>query len=94
MKAEPRLSTRLFSLLNRNINLLWWSAAVGGELERQGVERIYHHCESASAHKGVVVNMRNKVGVGFLRQITVIGFGSFPRSVMDRYAEKRPLGTA
>lgn len=60
-------------------------------MELAGVERIYRYNASAFAHRGVTVNMRNKMGVGFLRQITVIGFGSFPRSVMDRYAGENGL---
>lgn len=57
----------------------------------EGVERIYHYTERVFAHRGVRVNMRNEEGVGFLRQITVIRFGSFPRSVMDRYARENGL---
>lgn len=56
------------------------------------VKRIYHHTtESVFAHRGVTVNTWNKEGVGFLRQITVIRFGSFPRSVTDRYAAENGL---
>lgn len=62
------------------------SVAAGGGMELQGVERIYHCAKSVFAHRGVTVNMQNTVGVGFLRQITVIRFGSFPRSLMERYA--------
>ncbi|KAG7243026.1 hypothetical protein INR49_016792 [Caranx melampygus] len=62
------------------MNLSPCSMAVGGGMELQGVERIYHYAKSVFAHRGVTVNMQNTVGVGFLRQITVIRFGSFPSS--------------
>lgn len=92
--SDPPAGSFLLFLLNIFMNLLPQSVAAGGGLVSEGVERIYHcAAESAFAHRGVTVNMWNKVGVGFLRQITVIRFGSFPRSVTDRYAgESIPFG--
>lgn len=78
-------------LLNRNVNLLPPSVADGGGPELKGVEWIYHYSENVFAHRGVTMKSKNKVGVGFLRQITVIRFGSFPRSLTDRYVGENGL---
>lgn len=67
--------------------IYYQSIAVGGGLVLEGVERIYHYTESVFGHRGFTVNMRNKKGVDFLRQITVIRFGS----VVDRYARENGL---
>ncbi len=74
------------------MNVLPLSVAAGGGLESDCVERIYHYTtESVFAHRGITVNTWYEEGVGFLRQITVIRFGSFPRSVTDRYAGENGL---
>lgn len=84
MNPGSNLQPRSFLpfLLNRNVNLLLPSVADGGGPELKGVEWIYHFSENVFARRGVTMKSKNKVGVGFLRQITVIRFGSFPMSLM------------